>query len=265
MNSARFRPQWRRMSSSRSPAVRFFSILVLAAALTGCGNEPFAHVGEGASGWIGRPTITTTATTGPGPGLAPVSRIDWFNQDLSPVGGTTPAEIISGVYSRANPSDPFVQATPAEIALALPGLEFPSLLPPEVRYVTSQLVYDLTTVTLASEEVAAFGLWTVEPYTRSRSVGQQGVLTVVSDPEGIAALASGTADTSCGRYVDRDADCTVTTVAETPAWELANAIGTTLVWYGDTYRYELFLRTGVGPGLAVQIAESARPLVALAG
>lgn len=234
------------------------------AVLVACGDDPFAHVGEGASRWIGRPTVTTTATTLAGPGLAPISRIDWFNQDLAPVGGTTPAEIISGVYTRASPSDPFVQATPEEIALALPGLEFPSLLPPEVRYVTSQLVYDLNTVTLASEEVAAFGLWRVEPYTRSRSVGQQGVLTVVSDQEGIAALASGTADTSCGRYVDRNAECAVTTVGDRPAWELSDPAGTTLVWYGDSYRYELFLRAGVGPDLAVEIAESARPLETLA-
>jgi hypothetical protein len=240
------------------------ALVALVGVLGACGDQPLAGVGEGVSNWIGRPTITTTATTGPGPGLAPVSRIDWFNRDLAPVGGTTPDEIIAGVYTRANPSDPFVQATPAEIALALPNLMFPSLLPPEVRFVTSQLVYDLNSVQLAEEQVATFGLWTVEPYTRSRSVGQQGVLSIVLDPEGLAALASGTADTSCARYVDREAECSVTEVAEAPAWELTDPIGVTLVWFGESYRYELFLRSGVSPGLAVQIAESARPLARLA-
>jgi hypothetical protein len=244
--------------------MRYFILVLGVLVFGGCGGEPFSHVGEGASDWIGRPTVETTATTGPGPGLAPVNRIDWVNRDLAPVGGTTPAEIISGVYTRAKPSDPFVQATPQEIALALPGLVFPSLLPPEVRYVTSQLIYDLSTVTLASEEVAAFGLWTVEPYTRSRSVGQQGVLTVVADAEGIAALESGTADTSCARYLAVEAECAVNLVSESPAWELRDPNGETLVWYGDSFRYELFLRSGVNPELAVQIAESSRPLANVA-
>jgi hypothetical protein len=90
------------------------------------------------------------------------------------------------------------------------------------------------------------------------------VLSIVLDPEGLAALASGTADTSCARYVDREAECSVTEVAEAPAWELTDPIGVTLVWFGESYRYELFLRSGVSPGLAVQIAESARPLARLA-
>ena len=140
--------------------------------------------------------VTVAPTQAGGSALAPVIGSDWFNNDLAPVGGTSPAEIISGVYARANSSDPYVQATPAEIAIALPGVVFPSLTPPEVRYITSQLVYNLNNITLADDQVAAFGLWTVEPYTRSRSVGQQGVFTVIPDDEGLAAVASGTADTS---------------------------------------------------------------------
>ena len=231
-----------------------------------CGDAPLAAVGDGASDWIGQPTIAFTATTeSAGPALAPVRRVEWWNGDLAPVGGTTPAEIISGVYSRAQASDPFVQATPDEISLALPGIEFPSQVPPEVRFVTSQLVYDLARITLSSELVAAFGLWSVEPYTRSRSVGQQAVLNVVNDPEGIAALASGTADTSCARFIDRQAQCSVTAVSDTPAWELTDGLGTSLVWYSATYRYELFLRSGVNPSWAVEMADSVRPLGSVSG
>lgn len=207
--------------------------------------------------------VTVTSTQVGGSALAPVIGSDWFNNNLAPVGGTSPAEIISGVYARANASDPFVQATPAEIAIALPGVVFPSLTPPEVRYITSQLVYDLNNLTLAADQVAAFGLWTVEPYTRSRSVGQQGVLTVIPDDEGLAAVASGTADTSCARYIDQNVECTVQEVGTSPAWELTDQLGVTLVWYGDSYRYELFLRSGIAPNLAIEMADSARPLGSL--
>ena len=241
------------------PAIPLMTLLLA------CGPDPLAQVGEGSSEWIQDPTVTTLISSEVG-GLAltPVVGSDWFNNDLAPVGGTSPAEIISGVYARANPSDPFVQATPAEIAIALPGVVFPSLAPPEVRYITSQLVYDLSDITLASDQVAAFGLWTVEPYTRSRSVGQQGVFTVVADNEGLAAMASGNADTSCTRFLDQNVECAVNEVAAQPAWELRDQLGTTLVWYGDSYRYELFLRSGVAPDLAIEMAESVRPLDSLA-
>lgn len=228
-----------------------------------CGD--LSGVGGRSSDWIREPTLETTATSAPaGPTLASVSRIEWFNNDLAPVGGTTSAEIIAGVFTRANASDPFVQATPSEIAVALPGVEFPSQIPLEVRFITSQLVYDLSRLTLAADQVAAFGLWSVEPYTRSRSVGQQGVFTVAHDAEGLAAIASGTADTSCARYIDRQAQCAVSDVGGRPAWELTDNLGVTLIWYSDTYRYELFLRAGVNAGLAKDIAESSRLLINLA-
>jgi hypothetical protein len=240
-------------------------ICLVSALVAACGADPLGHVGEGSSEWIGAPTVTTAElSTVNGPSLAAVAAEDWYNSDLAPVAGATAAEIISAVYARAKPADAYVQATPEEIALALPGVVFPALLPPEVRYITSQLVYDLTRVTLASDQVAAFGLWTVEPYTRSRSVGQQGVLTVVPDAEGLAAFASGTADTSCSRFIDREAECSVRQVGDRPAWELTDPLGTTLVWYGEAYRYELFLRQGVNAALAVDMAESAKPLAALA-
>ncbi|HUP14971.1 MAG TPA: hypothetical protein VM848_02800 [Acidimicrobiia bacterium] len=240
-------------------------ILVLGLLVSGCGPDPLARIGGGSSDWIQEPTVVTVASTqAGGSALAPVIGSDWFNSDLAPVGGTSPAEIISGVYARANSSDPFVQATPGEIAIALPGVVFPALTPPEVRYITSQLVYNVNNLTLAADQVAAFGLWTVEPYTRSRSVGQQGVFTVIPDDEGLAAVASGTADTSCARYIDQNVECSVQEVGTSPAWELTDQLGTTLVWYGDSYRYELFLRSGVAPGLAIEMADSTRPLGLLA-
>jgi hypothetical protein len=253
------------MRLHRLGELRWVGLFVLSLLVGGCGPDPLSQIGEGSSEWIQEPTMTTVASTqASGAALAPVIGSDWFNNDLAPIGGTSPDEIIAGVYARAKPSDPFVQATPAEIAIALPGVVFPSLTPPEVRYITSQLVYDLRDITLASDQVAAFGLWTVEPYTRSRSVGQQGVFTVVPDDEGLAALASGTADTSCARFIDQHVDCSVQEVGTAPAWQLTDQLGTTLVWYGDSYRYELFLRSGIEPGLAIEMAESVRPLGSLA-
>jgi hypothetical protein len=249
----------------RSGSCAWWPLAALAILIAACGPDPLSHVGEGSSDWIEEPTVSTVASTqAGGSSLAPVVGSDWFNNDLAPVGGTSPAEIISGVYTRANSSDPFVQATPSEIALALPGVVFPSLTPPDVRYITSQLVFDLNNTTLAKDQVAAFGLWSVEPYTRSRSVGQQGVFSVIPDAEGLAAIASGTADTSCARFLDQNVECAVQEVSTNPAWELTDQLGTTLIWYGDSYRYELFLRSGIAPGLAIEMAESVRPLEALA-
>ena len=112
--------------------------------------------------------------------------------------------------------------------------------------------------------MAAFGLWTVEPYTRSRSVGQQAVFTVVNDAEGLAGIASGTADTSCARYIDRQAQCAVADINGRPAWELTNNLGVTMIWFSDVYRYELFVRAGVSTNLVQEIAESTRLLANLA-
>ena len=47
---------------------------------------------------------------------------------------------------------------------------------------TSQLVFD-ERGDLADDPVAAFGIWSSEPYTRSRSVAQMIIMSVSVDPE----------------------------------------------------------------------------------
>jgi len=96
-------------------------------------------------------------------------------------------------------------------------------------------------------------------------VSIQGTVVRIADDEGLAAMASGNADTSCARFLDQNVECAVNEVAAKPAWKLTDQLGTTLVWYGDAYRYELFLRSGVAPDLAIEMAESVRPLDSLAG
>jgi hypothetical protein len=238
----------------------------LALALLACGPEPLAGIGQGASDWIGEPTVSTTPpTTDPGPALVPVGAATWYNESLTPVPGNTPTEVIAGVYARSSADDRFAQATPAEISTALPGIVFPSELPPDVEYITSQLVFDRTTGTLSTDQVAAFGFWVMEPYTQSRSVGQHGILDVAHDPQGSDLIEAGSADTSCGRFPSHEGECEETEVGTAPAWILSNQTGRTLIWYGGDYRYELFIRAGLDPSLLGAMAESALPLQSLAG
>lgn len=251
-----------RVKVSRSTRLALIWCLVL----TACGPNPLAGVGEGASEWISEPTIPTAPIDeNSGSALTPTRNADWYNESLSEVPGTTPSEIIAGVFARSSPQDRFAQATPAEIAAALPEIWFPAALPPDVKYITSQLVYDRSTGQLAADQVAAFGLWIVEPYTRSRSVGQQGILTVVADPEGADLVESGVGDVSCARYTSFGGDCEQVEVSETPGWRLSDQTGSTLVWYIGDLRYELFLRIGVDPELTLEVAESSRPLQNLIG
>jgi hypothetical protein len=241
-------------------------LLAACTALAACGPDPLASVGEGASDWIGEPTVPTVAVdVNTGSELTLTRNVDWYNEDLSEVPGTTPTEIIAGVFARSSPQDRFAQATPAEIAAALPDIWFPAALPPDVKYVTSQLVYDRSTGQLAADQVAAFGLWIVEPYTRSRSVGQQGILTVVADPAGADLIESGAGDISCARYTSFAGDCVQIEVDDGPAWSLSDQTGSTVVWFNGDFRYELFLRVGVDPELAPDVAESSRPLANLTG
>lgn len=235
-------------------------------ALAACGPDPLAGVGEGASEWIGEPTVPTVPVDASSGSELPLTRnVDWYNENLSEVPGTTPSEIIAGVFARSSPQDRFAQATPAEIAAAVPDIWFPAALPPDVKYITSQLVYDRSTGQLAADQVAAFGLWVVEPYTRSRSVGQRGILTVVADPAGADLIESGAGDVSCARYTSFGGECLQIEVDEQPGWSLSDQTGSTLVWFNGDLRYELFLRVGVEPELALEVAESSRPLQNLIG
>ena len=239
--------------------------LTLLALLVACGPEPLAGLGGGASDWIGEPTVPTVATTiGEEPTLIPVVQVEWYNDNLTPVPGTSPAEVIAGVFARSSPTDRFAQATPAEIAAALPELAFPSRVPPEVRFITSQLVYDRSTGQLATDQVAAFGLWNVEPYTQSRSVGQVGVINVVLDVAGADLIDSGAADLTCGRFASYAGECAETELGGLPAWEFTDETGSTLIWYEGDYRYEFFLRVGTDPELLPEVAASFRPLTTLA-
>jgi hypothetical protein len=233
--------------------------LLLGVFVAACGPEPLAGVGDHASRWINvsPPSTQALAPTTVAPSLlGPVSEVTWFNQDLEEVEGNYPGEVIAAVFRRGGGSDRFVQATAHEIASALPGVRFPALIPVSVRFITSQLVYQPGAPRLAEDFAAAFGLWTVEPYTRSRAAAQEGTLLVAEDPDEAAAVAAGAGDLTCARFADTSR-CSQVYLGAAPAWRLSNELGNTLIWYQSPFRYELFLRSDLGPEILTQMAEAA--------
>ena len=137
--------------------------------------------------------------------------------------------------------DSFIQASRTEIAFALPGVHFPGTLPPAAEWISSQLVFS-NDGTLNDDPSAAFGIWSAEPYTRSRSVAQMAVLRVSIDPEGVVASQEDPTG-NCARLSDQTTQsCEYLADESGDTYELTAAGGTTLVWFDSTYRYELFGR-----------------------
>ena len=221
-------------------AIVMIAILLLSA----CGDAPLGSIGDRSSGWINEPTVPTTVappTTVPGP--VSVDELTWANDViLNPDLGDREAAM-AAVFDRRE-GDRFIQASRDEIAIGLDDVGFPSFAPPGARWITSQLVFN-NDGTVADDPSAAFGVWSAEPYTRSRSVAQMIVLRVSTDPQGAAEAAS-EARPSCARFADRTTEqCEITAVGERTTWILSGSGGTTLVWFDDTYRYELFGRSFV--------------------
>lgn len=181
-------------------------------------------------------TSTSTTLTSGGLGLKGISDLVWWNDDLNAGAGDRTA-LIRDVWLRGDGLNPYVQASRAEISVALPGVEFPKLAPEAVTFVTSQLVYDPETALLDAATSAAFGLWTVEPYSAARTEAQLAVLRV-----GLASSAEqGPTDIS----------------------SFSVGGGRELVWVDGDYVYQLFCRTGIGEEACFAIAESTAPLAVL--
>jgi hypothetical protein len=129
----------------------------------------------------------------------------------------------------------------------LPDLKFPASTPYLSEYVTSQLVFD-ENGDLEDDPVAAFGIWSSEPYTRSRSVAQMIVMQVSRDVVNATEVSEPGADISCTRFEDRTtSECVVGTIGGRTVWSLAASNGNTLIWFDGDYRYELFGRSYVAP------------------
>ncbi len=240
------------------------SITALALVAAACGENPLADVGRRSSDWIGggegQPPVVPSGSTVPAPALRNGSgQVVWANDDLGFPSIPDPRQVVAEVWDRSSQIDRFVQASRFEISVALPGVKFPGVLPATVQHVTSQLVYNPAVGELSESLLAAFGLWAVEPYSKSKLAGQAAVLSVMVPAP---ADATSTQDaTGCGRFSERDlAACEQVTLEAGTGWLLEDASGKTLVWLDGDYRYELFHRPEVDTELVKEMAETMVPL-----
>lgn len=239
----------------------FVAVLALVAA---CGEAPLQSLGQRSSDWINEPTVPTTqpvvTTT---PTAVPAERLLWANDEIETVNLEDPDALLAEIFARRQ-GDRFVQASRFEIAAALPGISFPDEAPIGAEWVSSQLVFD-NDGSLATDTSAAFGIWSAEPYTRSRSVAQMVVLRVAIDPDEAEEVETGASEASCARFSDRNTDqCEIVDIDGRPTWSLGASGSTTLIWFDSPYRYELFGRTFVSETTLLDMSDGMIPLSSLA-
>lgn len=216
----------------------FLAIVLLAAS---CGEAGLLDgLGSRSQEAVIVPVETTTTIvldTGNGDAQTAVAASDviWYNDVIQRQFEGEPTFVVNRVWQRKEGDNRFIQASRLEIASALPGIRFPGLIPDDVGWITSQLVYDVSSATLDRDTSAAFGLWAVEPYT-------------VTDGR-VAVLRVGEAPDDQG----------------TSAFEIIPDIvddGMSLSWVTGSYRYELFCRATLGEDLCWQMAETNKLLSA---
>lgn len=236
-------------------------VLVLAA----CGASPLESIGLRSSEWINEPTVPTTVpvitTT---PTIVDVSQLEWANDDIENEHLDDPDALLAEVFSRRE-GDSFIQASRFEIAAALPGISFPAEAPNGAEWVSSQLVFD-NDGSLDDDPSAAFGIWSAEPYTRSRSVAQMVVIRVARDQQGAEEVAEVGSGASCARFSARDTEsCEITMVDDRPTWVLGSSGGSTLIWFDSPYRYEMFGRSFVSVSILQDMIATTVTLDSIAG
>lgn len=251
-----------RVGRMRSP-LRRAVVLVVLGALTACGEGPLESIGSRSSEWINEPTVPTTfAVVTTTPTVIPADRLQWANDDIETANLDDQGAVVQEVFTRRE-GDRFIQASRFEIAAALPGVAFPGFAPSGAEWVTSQLVVD-NDGTVSSDPSAAFGIWSTEPYTRSRSVAQMVVLRVSTDPEAAQEVASSDSQLSCERFAERSADqCEILAIGDRPTWLLEETSGSTLIWFDGEYRYELFGRSFVPRRILRDMTAEMEPLASL--
>lgn len=219
---------------------RIAIILLSAVALTACGDV-LEGVGDLSSDFVrgdATTTVATVADTGPDLGLAPITTVTWVNDDLDLTASESREVLLRDVWARGNGLGSYIQAGRREVAMALPALEVPTLIPSSVTHVSSQLVFDPETTLLEASTSAAFGYWSAEPYSLPRSEAQLMVLRI-----GLASTDE----------VAEFADIAVFNVEG----------GRELAWVEGAYVYQLFCRTGVIEEACLAIADSFQPLTLL--
>lgn len=216
-------------------------VLLFSLLLVGCGQAGLLDgVGDRTRSYV-QGDDSTTSTLVPviagvgDEGLIGVAGVQWFNDAIASKASGTPDDVIAGVWERELNSR-FVQSSRVEIAAALPSIMFPALVPQAARWITSQLVYDLSTGNLDPDTSAAFGIWTSDPYQSANS--RLGVLRVGSAASDVLSEKS---------------DIVSIIVPD----------GVSLGWTEEGHRYELFCRSDISEELCGEMANSTAPLNSL--
>ena len=217
--------------------------VLVALSAAGCGDV-LEGVGGISRDFVHGDTTTTFGTTTlpqPGGGMALVGlsrSVTWVNDQYTAGPGLSAEAAVRQVWLRGDGIDPYIQAGRQEIAAALPGVEFPRLVPEKVTHISSQVVFDVQTGTLDVATAAAFGLWTAVPYTVPRTEGQLVVLRV-----GLHSALSGEGPGDISTFQAAD--------------------GRELAWSFGDYVYQLFCRTGISEESCFAMADSMISLAVL--
>lgn len=225
-------------------------VVIVSIFASACSDTPLRELGGRSSDWIGEVRHSTTAPTvldlpGETPTLVGATAdVEWWNMELAPTSLVEEEVALAAVIARRPGSDRFVQASPYEIASTVPDLRFPAELPVGVTSITSQLVLAPDADALGDTQVAAFGLWAVEPYSRSRSSGQTGTLFV-----------SRAVDDAC----PQPEACDLFMVGDLEVSRSLTRDEVTLAWNDERLGYELTMR-GQPTEMVVEIVRTFEPL-----
>ncbi|MGC2241827.1 MAG: hypothetical protein WA726_13420 [Acidimicrobiia bacterium] len=246
----------------RARTATLIAIVLLMAA---CGDAPLGSLGRRSSHWIDAPTVVTTTTV---PTTVPIvitaDSLMWYNDTIGGEFLDDPEALKNLIFGRRG-GDLYVQSSRAEIVALVPDLEFPSTAPYLSEYVTSQIVFD-NDGELATDPIAAFGIWSSEPYTRSRSVAQLVILRISKDAVAADEVTQPGTDLSCARFSDRSTEtCATSEVDGRPLWILTASNGTTFIFFRSPYRYELFARSFISTTVLEEMASDLVPLSDLGG
>ncbi len=230
--------------------------LVGAVLLSACGDNPLGGFGV-TEDWLGDPGdgVVRTVTTEAAASRPEVGSLDWYNPPVSFV-ERDPAVLLEEIWARSSGTDAFVQAAPNEISAVVPAIKVPQFLPVGTAYVTSQLVFGVSTGQLTNAYVAAFGFWKSTPYRSSRSVSQLLQLKVAEDLTDPASAAEDETR-GCNRFNDLDiTSCEPVSISPGQGWWVTTRDGPVLTWYDGGLRYELLDRQKFGKEVLVEFVRS---------
>ncbi len=217
---------------------RIIPLIAISLLLAACGDAGLLDgLGDRSVEVVHGETSLTTSTTevvSVDTPLGSVRSFDlvWYNDGLAAEAESSEtAVVISAVWNRGDGATSVIQASRNEIAVALPGIQFPELAPDSVGWVTSQLVYDVASGTLDRNTSAQFGLWHLEPYASDG--GRTAVIRVrpATSSDVIGTIASETTGT-----------------------------GIELSWVSEAYHYVISCPEALDEQHCWQMAESTMPL-----